>query len=150
MKGTDPQWITPMLEFVVEKLRRYVMTTNKETMTAAGEAAGSIVNAAHEVRRSAAQILDKAGSGTAEALHTAASAVRTAGVDSAAVLDKMADGTGRRLASASSFVDPCSTEGLSNDLRRTVRRHPGAFLLATATLSLAVGFMAGMSTRDRA
>ena len=78
---------------------------------------------------------------TSSSLHSAASAVRAAGNEGAEAIEGVAEGAGQRLASASHYLDSHDAGGMLHDLRRVVRRHPGSFLLLTATVACTVGYM---------
>ncbi len=117
------------------------MTTIKETATALGETVHAAKGAVEDMRRSASSMLDKARVDTSASLHSAASAVRTAGNQGAEVIEGVAEGAGQRLASASCYLDSHDAGGMLQDLRKVVRRNPGTFLLLTATLACTVGYM---------
>lgn len=123
------------------------MTTIKETATALGETVLAAKGAVQGMRRSASNMLDQARVDTSASLHSAASAVRSAGNQGAEVIEGVAEGTGQRLASASSYLDSHDAEGMLQDLRRIVRRHPGSFLLLTATVACTIGYMTANKTK---
>ena len=68
------------------------------------EAASTAKEKVQDVRRTASNLVGQAGTGSEEALHTAASAIRNAGAQSADVIDGIAQTTGRKFASAASFL----------------------------------------------
>jgi hypothetical protein len=110
------------------------------------EAASTAKEKVQEVRRTASNLVGQAGTGSEEALHTAASAIRNAGAQSADVIDGIAETAGRKFASAASFLEPSGEScSMAEDLRKMVLRHPGAFLILAAAFAGTVGFMAGSS-----
>lgn len=123
------------------------MTTIKETAAALGETVLAAKGAVQDIRRSASDMLDQARVDSSASLHSAASAVRSAGNKGAEVIEGAAEGTGQRLASASSYLDSHDAEGMLQDLRSIIRRHPGSFLLLTATLACTVGYMTANRTK---
>ena len=123
------------------------MTTIKETAAALGETVLAAKGAVQDIRRSASDMLDQARVDSSASLHSAASAVRSAGNKGAEVIEGAAEGTGQRLASASSYLDSHDAEGMLQDLRSIIRSHPGSFLLLTATLACTVGYMTANKTK---
>ena len=119
------------------------MTTIKETAAALGETVHAAKGAVQDLRRSASTMMDQARKDTAEALHSAASTVRSAGSQSAAAVEGCAEGTGQRLDSTSSYIRKHDAADMAHDLRTIARRHPGSFLLLTASIAAVVGYMAG-------
>ena len=127
------------------------MTTIKETATALGETVLAAKEAAQDIRRSASNMVDQARVGTTEALHSTASAVRSAGNQGADMIDSVAQNTDARLAATSNYIGTRDANGVLHDLRTIVRRHPGTFLFIAASVAATVGYLtASKQNCDRA
>lgn len=93
--------------------------------------------------RSAGKGLEEARDETGDALHAAASSVRTKGRRGSEAIDNLATSTADRLDATASYVEDCSLGDMSNGLRRFGRRHLTGSLVAAA----AIGFLAGSALR---
>lgn len=118
------------------------MTTIKETATALGEKVSGAKDAVLDARRSASNLMDQARTDTAGALHSAAAAVRAAGSHSAAAVEDATESAGQKLDSTSSYIRKNDAGDMLHDLRRVVRKHPGAFLILTAAVAALAGYLA--------
>ncbi len=122
------------------------MTTMKETAAALGETVLAAKVAVQDMGRSASDVMDQARTDTAAKLNSAASAVRSAGNQSAAMIEECSEGTGQRLDSTSSYLRKHDAADMLDDLRRIVRRHPGSFLLLTASVAAFAGYVTAAKT----
>ena len=122
------------------------MTTMKETTAALGETVLAAKVAAQDMGRSASNMMDQARTETARNLHSAASAVRSMGNQSAAMIEECAGNTGDRLDSTSSYLRKHYAADMMHDLRKIVCRHPGSFLLLTASVAACIGYVTGTRT----
>ena len=97
-----------------------------------------------DLARSAGDQLDQTRHDAADALHTAASSVRTAGCDGADAIGKVAAGTADKLDAAASYMQEHDLGNAITSMRRFGRRHPTTTLLA----GMAIGMLAGsLATR---
>ena len=97
-----------------------------------------------DLARSAGDQLDQTRHDAADALHTAASSVRTAGCDGADAIGKLAAGSADRLDATASYVQEHDLGNAITSMRRFGRRHPTTTLLA----GMAIGMLAGsLATR---
>jgi hypothetical protein len=119
------------------------MTSVKETTAALSETVLAAKGAVQDIRRSATNMMDQARTDTAETLHSAASTVRAAGNQGSAAIEDFAEGTGQRLDATSAYIGKNDASDMAHDLRRIVRRHPGAFLLLTASVAACIGYVSG-------
>ena len=127
------------------------MTTIKETATALGETVLAAKDAAEDIRRSASNMVNQARVGTTDALHSTASAVRSAGNQGADAIDNVAQAADVRLAATSNYIGTRDASGILHDLRTIVRRHPGTFLFVAASVAATVGYLtASKQNCDRA
>ena len=126
------------------------MTTMKETATMLGEAALAAKVTAQDLGRSASNKMDQIRSDTADALHSAASAVRSTGSQAAASVDRCAEDTRQVLDATSSYIGKNDTTDMIHDLRTMVRRHPGSALLLTASVAACIGYFAATKYNQRA
>jgi hypothetical protein len=78
-----------------------------------------------------------------DARHATAQALSQAGETSETALRSAAGQVGDCFASASSTIENLDGATIAYDLRRMVRRHPGAFLMIASALAAAVGYAAG-------
>ncbi len=117
------------------------MTTIKETATALGETVLAAKGAAQDIRRSASNMVDQARVGTTEALHSTASAVRSASNQGADVINSVAQTADAGLAATSHYIGTRDANGILHDLRTMVRRHPGTFLFVAASVAATVGYL---------
>jgi hypothetical protein len=83
-----------------------------------------------------------------DARHATAQAISQAGETSEAAIHSAAGQVGDCFASASSTIENLDGATIAYDLRRMVRRHPGAFLMIATALAAAVGYAAGSKRTD--
>jgi len=126
------------------------MTTMKDTATMLSENALAAKAAAEDMARSAGTRLDQARTDTAEALHSAASAVRSTGSQAASSVNQCAEETGQMLDSTSSYIGKHDAADMICDLRTIVRRHPGSFMVLTASVAACLGYFAATKSTERA
>ena len=125
------------------------MTTMKETAATLGETVLAAKVAVQDIGRSASNMMDQARADTARSLHSTASAVRSAGSQSAAAIEECAEGAADRLDSTSKYIRKHDGADMLHDLRTLVRRHPGSFLLVSASVAACVGYFAASMTRNQ-
>ena len=118
---------------------RNILTTFKTLTETASELGKETKDTIEDLSRSAAKKLDDARDGTADALHTAASSVRTTGRQSSEAIGSLATGAADRLDATVSFVEDCDVKSALTGLRKFGRRHQAGSLVA----AVAVGFLAG-------
>ena len=119
------------------------MTNMKETTAALGETVLASKSAVQEMHRSASNMMDQARADTANNLHSTASAVRAAGSQGSEAIEDFSEGAGQRLDATSSYIRKHDASDMAHDLRRIVRRHPGAFLVFTASVAACLGYVCG-------
>jgi ElaB/YqjD/DUF883 family membrane-anchored ribosome-binding protein len=95
--------------------------------------------AMEELGRSAGRKLDEVREETGDALHSAASTVRTKGRKSSEAIDNLATSAADRLDATASYIEDHDLQDAFVGLRRFGRRHLAGSLLAAA----AIGFIAG-------
>lgn len=115
------------------------MTTLKTATESASELDKDAKESIEELVRSAGRRLDEARDETGEALHAAASSVRTTGRQGSEAIDNLATGTADRLDATASYIEDLDLRDVFTGLRRFGRRHLTGSLLAAA----AIGFLAG-------
>ena len=119
------------------------MTTLKTMTETASELGKEAKESIEELGRSAGRKLDKARDETGEALHTAASSVRTTGRQGCEAIDDLATGAADRLDATASYIEDHDLRNVFIGLRRFGRRHLTGSLVAAA----AIGFLAGSALR---
>ena len=112
------------------------MTTLKAVTETATEFGKDTKDSIEEFGRSAGRKMDEARDETGDALHAAASSVRTTGRQSSKAIDNCATRTADRLDSAASYVKDHDLRGM---LRKFGRQHITGSLVA----AVAIGFLAG-------
>ncbi len=125
------------------------MTTMKETVASISEAAIAAKSAAEEFGRSAGTRMDQARADTAGALHSAATAVRSSGSQAASGIGQCAEDTGQMLDSTSSYIGKHDGADMIHDMRTMVRRHPGSFMVLTASVAACIGYFAASKANER-
>ena len=115
------------------------MTTLKTLTKTASELGNEAKESMEELGRAAGRRLDEALNETGDALHTAASSVRTTGRRGLKAIDNFTTGAADRLDATASYVKHHDLGGMLTGLRKFTRRHPTRSLLAAA----AIGFFAG-------
>jgi len=118
-----------------------------ETASQIGSKISEVKETAEALARAAGKKLGEMRSGTADALHTVASSLRS----SAEALDDFAEGAANKLDAAGCYVKNQRLRNVSaglkyvpGNLRRTVRRHPATSLIAATAL----GFLAASIYRS--
>jgi ElaB/YqjD/DUF883 family membrane-anchored ribosome-binding protein len=119
------------------------LTTLKTVTETASELGKEAKASMEELRRSAGRRLDEARDETGDALHTAASSVRTTGRRGSEAIDNLATSTADRLDATASYVEDHDLRSVFTGLHRSVRRHPTGSLVA----AVAIGFFAGCAFR---
>lgn len=108
-----------------------------------GATVSDVKETAEALARAAGKRLDEVRTGTADALHTAASSVRSTGRQGAGAIDGFASGAADKLDAAGSYVEKQRLRNVPASLRRAVRRYPaGSLIVATA-----IGFLAASAFR---
>jgi hypothetical protein len=92
-----------------------------------------------ELGRSAGRKLDQARDDTGDALHAAATSVRTTGHKGCETIDNLTSGAANRLDATASYVEDHDLRDVFTGLRKFGRRHLTESLIAAA----AFGFLAG-------
>jgi hypothetical protein len=113
--------------------------TIKKITETVSEFGGEAKDQMEKLGRSAAWTVDEAREQTGEALHEAASSVRSTGVQGSEAIDRLANGTADRLDGAATFVEEHDLKGAITGLRRFGKQHMTGSLVAAA----AIGFLAG-------
>ena len=119
------------------------MTTLKTVTESASEFGKETRESIDELVRSAGKRLDNARDETGDALHAAASSVRTTGRQSSEAIDNLATGAADRLDATASYIEDHDLRDVFGGLRRFGRRHLTGSLVAAA----AIGFLAGSALR---
>jgi hypothetical protein len=120
-------------------LWRNILTTLKTLTETAADLGRHAIESAEELGRSAGKKLEDARVGTGDALHSAASSVRTTGRKSSDAIGNLATDTANRLDASASYVEDHDLRAVSLGLRRFARRHLAGSLMTAA----AIGFVAG-------
>ena len=125
----------------ISRLLEEHLTTLKTLTETASDLGKQAMESAEELGRSAGKRLDEARVETGDALHTAASSVRTTGRRSSEAIGNLATGTADRLDASASFLEDHDLREVSLGLRRLARRHLTGSLVTAA----AIGFLAGFA-----
>ena len=120
-------------------LWRNILTTSKTLTETASDLGRQAMESAEELGQSAGQKLEDARVGTGDALHAAASSVRTTGRKGCDAISNLATGTADRLDASATYVEEHDLRSVSLGLRTFARRHLTGSLLTAA----AIGFLAG-------
>jgi ElaB/YqjD/DUF883 family membrane-anchored ribosome-binding protein len=115
------------------------MTTLRTFTDTASELGKEAKESVEEFGRSAGMKLDQARDDTGDALHAAASSVRSTGRKGSEAIDNLATGAANRLDATGSYVEDHDLRDVFTGLRNFGRRHLTGSLVAAA----AVGFLAG-------
>jgi ElaB/YqjD/DUF883 family membrane-anchored ribosome-binding protein len=115
------------------------LTTLRTLTDTAPELGKEARESMEDLGRSAGRKLDQARDDTGDALHAAASSVRTTGRKGSEAIDNLATGAADRLDATASYVEDHDLNDVVTGLRRFARRHLTGSLVAAA----AVGFLAG-------
>jgi len=92
-----------------------------------------------ELGRSAGKRLDQARDDTGDALHAAASSVRTTGRQGSAAIDDCSTRAADRLDATASYIEDHDLGDVFTSLKKFARRHLTGSLVA----AVAIGFLAG-------
>ena len=116
-------------------------TTEKPAKTGSGVhcAQGEL----EDLGRTVGKKLDEARSGTADALESAASSVRSTGRRGAETIDALSRNAAGKLDTSAAYVRSHDVGGMLTNLRQVIRRHPTGFVL----LAAGIGFFAGSAVR---
>ena len=115
------------------------MTTLKTLTETASDLGRQAMESAEELGLSGGRKLDEARVETGDALHAAASSVRTTGLKSSDAIGKLATGAADRLDASASYVENHDLRAVSLGLRSFAGRHLTGSLVTAA----AIGFLAG-------
>jgi ABC-type transporter Mla subunit MlaD len=115
------------------------MNVLTETVSQLGGKMSDAKKTVEDLARSAGDQIDQARHDTADALHTAASSVRTTGGRSANAIGQGAADAADKLDATASFVQEHDLGTAITSLRRFGRRHPTSTFLA----GVAIGMFAG-------
>ena len=115
------------------------MTTLRTLTDTAAELGKEARESVEELGRSAGRKLDQARDDTGDALHSAASSVRSTGRKSSEAIDNCSTRAANRLDATASYIEDHDLQDAFNGLRKFARRHMTGSLVAAA----AVGFLAG-------
>jgi ElaB/YqjD/DUF883 family membrane-anchored ribosome-binding protein len=121
------------------RLWRNILNTLRTVTETASELGKEAREPMEEFGRSAGRKLDQARDDTGEALHAAASSVRSTGRKGSEAIDNLATGAADRLDATASYVEDHDLRDVFTGLRKFGRRHLTGSLVAAA----AVGFLAG-------
>ena len=119
--------------------RRNILTTLRTLTDTASELGKEARDSVEELGRSAARRLDQARDDTGDALHTAASSVRTTGRKGSEAIDNLATGAADQLDATASYVEDHDLKDVVTGLRKFARRH----LTGSLVVAAAFGFLAG-------
>ena len=114
------------------------MATIRTLTESASELGREAQESMEQLGRSAGRRLDEAREETGDALHSAASSVRTTGRQGSEAIDNFATGAADRLDAAASYVEDHDLRDVFNGLRGFARRH-----LTGSLVVAAIGFLAG-------
>jgi len=92
-----------------------------------------------DLSRTAGEVLNGAGQGTASALEDAASSVRTAGASVAEATKNLSAKTADKLDSAAASLRTDGVRGMLLGMRQVIGRHPTTFVFLAAGLGFVVG-----------
>jgi len=115
------------------------LTTLDTVTETASELGRDAKEALEKLGRSAGRKFDEARDETGDALHAAASSVRTTGLQGSAAIGNLAGSAADRLDATASCVEDIDLRDVFTGLRRFARRHLTGSLVAAA----AIGFLAG-------
>ena len=115
------------------------MTDLKTATESASRLCGQAQGSAEEMGRSAGRKVDEAREETAEALHNAASSVRTTGRQGSAAIDTLATDAADRLDATASYIEDHDLRSAFVGLQRFGRRHLAGSLLAAGVIGVLAG-----------
>jgi hypothetical protein len=114
-----------------------------DTATRAGATLSRAQERVKDFGLAAAEKLDEAREGTAEALENAAWSVRTTGRAGAKTIETMSENAAGNLDSTAAYMRDHDLGGMLSNLRQVIVRNPTAFLV----LAAGIGFLAGSGFR---
>jgi ElaB/YqjD/DUF883 family membrane-anchored ribosome-binding protein len=115
---------------------RNILTTSKTLTEAVSDMAKEAEGSVEHLGRSTGRKLDEARGATGQALHAAASSVRTTGRQGCEAIDTVATGAADRLDATACYVEDHDVRGM---MKCFCRRHP----MGAVVGAVAVGFLAG-------
>ena len=115
------------------------MTDLKTVTESASRTCGQAMGSAEELGRSAGRRVDEARDETAEALHKAASSVRTTGRQGSEAIDNLAAGAADRLDASASYIEDHDLRSAVAGLQRFGRRHLAGSLLVAGVIGVLAG-----------
>jgi ElaB/YqjD/DUF883 family membrane-anchored ribosome-binding protein len=127
--------------------------TNLDTITeTASDLGKNAIDSIEDLRRSAGRKLDNVRDQTGDALHAAASSVRTTGRQSSKAIDEFTTDAAKRLDATASYIEDTDLTGMFTGVRNYARRYPTRSLVAAAAIGFFVGsaFSRKTPTRRRA
>ncbi len=92
-----------------------------------------------DLKRTTGERLDEGSNGTADALQSAASSVRTSGRQGAEGIETLSQNAAGKLDSSAAYVRSHNVGDMLINLRQVIGKHPTGFLL----LAAGIGFLAG-------
>jgi len=111
----------------------------KDTAASAGTTLSRAQEQVKYLGVAAGEKLDAARKGTADALESAASSVRTTGRDGAKSIETMSENAAGKLDSTAQYIRSNDVGGMLGNLRQVIGRNPTGFLI----LAAGIGFLAG-------
>jgi hypothetical protein len=114
-----------------------------DTATRAGATLSRAQEQVKDLGIAAAEKLDEARRGTADALESAAFSVRTNGRDGAKSIENMSENAAGKLDSTAQYIRSHDVGGMLGNVREVISRNPTPFLILAAGL----GFLAGSAFR---
>jgi hypothetical protein len=110
-----------------------------DTATRAGATLSRAQDQVKDLGIAAAEKLDEARKGTADALESAAFSVRTTGRDGAKSIETMSENAAGKLDSTAQYIRSHDVGGMLGSVRQVIGRNPTGFLI----LAAGIGFLAG-------
>lgn len=123
----------------IPQYRRSILTTSKTLPEQTSELGRQTGESMEELGRSAGRKLEDARDQTGDALHAAASSVRTTGRRGSKAIDNLATGAADRLDATASYIEDHDLRDMCTGVRSFSGRHLTGSLVAAA----AFGFLAG-------
>ena len=114
-----------------------------ENIANTGPGANRVRERLEELGRTTGEKLDEVRNGTADALESAASSVRSTGRRGAETIDTVSRNAAGKLDSSAAYVRSHDVGGMLINLRQVMGRHPTGFVL----LAAGIGFLAGSAVR---
>jgi|CZKS01.1.fsa_nt_gi hypothetical protein len=114
-----------------------------DTATRAGATLSRAQERVKDFGLAAAEKLDEAREGTADALENAACSVRTTGRAGAKTIETMSENAAGNLDSTAAYMRDHDLGGMLSNLRQVIVRNPTAFLV----LAAGIGFLVGSGFR---